>query len=128
MPNFSFGYKYETAAPAITVKEAGDGEVKNQAPSIYYPLYLHKEHDRSITFPKATKEGLNLLAGSCAPGPGFYKVPDLPGNTASVKGTFPKAKREGLYSSSDQINSPTKPLKVDQHTIGYKAEKILEYE
>ena len=118
MPNFSFGYKIDNAAPAIATKEGDDSTA---ASSIYHPQYLHKEFGPAVTFPKSSKDGLNLLTGSCAPGPGFYKVPELPGNTSSTKGTFQKSKRQGLYSSSTDLEGPSKLYNVEQHTIAYKA-------
>lgn len=110
MPNFSFGYKIDNAAPAFAIKEGDDSTA---ASSIYYPQFVHKEFGLGVTFPKSSKDGLNLLTGSCAPGPGFYKVPDLSGNTNSTKGTFSKSKRQGLYNSSTDLEGPNKLYDVD---------------
>lgn len=129
MPNFSFGYKHETMAPAITIKEGEEVKESEPVHGIYYPQYKHREFASSVKLGKPHKNpnGLNLLAGSCAPGPGFYKIPEIPGNTSSTKGTFSKARREGLYSSSNSLDEHAM-YDVNQHTIAYRAERIVKYE
>lgn len=105
MPNFSFGYRFEeeqnkSKHEVIEKPPPEDDPI----PGLYYPKYLHKEMARGVKIPKASKDALNLLSGSSAPGPGKYVVKDLPGNTSSKKGTFgtPKPKKDSLASTKDE--------------------------
>lgn len=129
MPNFSFGYKFGFEGPEM--KDKLDLPTKEPIEGLYYPLYLHKEPTKAISFSKQEKHGLNLLAGSCAPGPGFYKIPEEDNKRFhSYKSTWSKAKRgEGIYGqpSACEIPHPKDDYVVNQHTIAYKAKEKIRF-
>lgn len=119
MANFSFGYRFsednnKVKQEPIIKPPPEDAPI----PGLYYPIYSHKEYQRGIKFNKAKHDGLNLLAGSCAPGPGKYVIPEMKGNTSSKKGTF------GTPKKIDESKS-TKDEDLGYGRFHYEPEKYI---
>lgn len=126
MPNFNFGYRFgeevkKEKHEAITAPPSEENPIEG----LYYPQYSHKELGKSISIPKAKKDGLNLLAGSCAPGPGKYIVRDLPGNTSSNKGTFGTPKPKDSSASTKDDASEGYPMYYEPPRIAHKQKPIM---
>lgn len=140
MPNFSFGYRFDSMGGKISEKlENGD-----PAPitGLYYPLYKHREHQKSAIFTHSEKEkkyplivkGKELPVPEPGPGPTTYTIKELPGSDTSKKGTFgsvkpiktQRKKSKNPKEDSSTQDSEMHYYNVVQHTIGYKAQKIKE--
>lgn len=126
MPNFSFGYRFDSELPKKE-NELIELPVHEPIPLLHYPQFKHKEHAKAITFPRADKDGLNLITASKSPGPGKYNPhePRAYEKPKSKIGTFgnpkdPNAKSESTkdddYAGSyPSYNEYVPPKSVPKH-------------
>src|SRR3990167_1458013 len=122
LPNFNFGYKFN-AEPIIKEKVPLD-EIKKGLPGIYHPLYKHQEFGKGVRFDKSEKDGLNLLTGAKAPGPGYYEVLKDVKTISSKKGTFSKGARRPIYGETAATAAIESIYNTEIFSIGYKAEQL----
>lgn len=84
-PKFTFGYKFEELE-----NDEDKHFRKTVGPGLYKPKYDHKEFAKGKTFAKTGRKGPENFRKTCAPGPGFYKIPEKKSKRSytSRKGTF----------------------------------------
>lgn len=123
LPNFSFGYRYN--ADPIKKESVPIEELKKEnLPGIYHPLYKHQEFAKGVKFTKSEKDGLNLLTGAAAPGPGYYQILKEMKVVSSKKGTFSKGARQPIYGGLAASANIESLYDTDVYTIARKAEQI----
>ena len=123
LPNFSFGYRYN-AEPIKKESVAIEELKKPTLPGIYHPIYKHQEFEKGVRFNKSEKDGLNLLTGAAAPGPGYYEVLKEMKVVSSKKGTFSKGARQPIYGGLAASANIESLYDTDVYTIARKAEQV----